>query len=248
MSKEHILKNGNSPRLLKYILEADNFDIEDYKLIVQNSVCKNHEYFIAIIKYKFHLEPSIDLVKYAEYCWRREICENIKFDISLLDYYLDNPNEYTDDTLNTLIRKSTGNVIISDNSILERLLEMKYYQSLDAILAKYKYSLDEAFLKKIAFTGKHYYHSAWQCSFDTNKTFHEYLKLTNHLAGKILMENLHLFNTDEDVDEFIKVFKENNVKAEYNIFKESLDIFNDMNNKFNFSTQDLILLLKYSSI
>jgi hypothetical protein len=222
MSKEHILKNGNSPRLLKYILEADNFDIEDYKLIVQNSVCKNHEYFIAIIKYKFHLEPSIDLVKYAEYCWRREICENIKFDVSLVDYYLDNSTEYTDDTLNTLIRKSTGNAIFSDNSLLERLLEKKYYQTVDAILSKYKCSLDEALLKKIFSTGKHFYYSAWKCSFDTNKTFHEYLKLGKDLSNSTLTENLHLFNTDEDVDEFIKIFNENGVKPEYNLFKDSL--------------------------
>jgi hypothetical protein len=246
MSKEHILKKGNSPRVLKYILEADTFDMEDYKLLVQNSTTKYHEYLIPLIKYKFSLEPSIGLLKDAEYIWKYRIADNIKFDISLLDYYLDNPDEYTDDTLNSIIVKSQDGIII-DNGILQRLFDMQYYVTLDAILTKYKTSLDETMVKNFLSNRsiKSFYHASWQCSFTTNEALYEYLKLNKYICNKTLIENLHLLKTDEDADKFIKVFQENNIDPGYDLFKEALLKKNKLLIKIFFSVGRIYLNEKY---
>ena len=40
MNKEKILQFGNSPKILKYIIDTDKFDMEDYRILVKNDKVK----------------------------------------------------------------------------------------------------------------------------------------------------------------------------------------------------------------
>ena len=107
MDKGRILKNGNNSQVLKYILETDNFTIEDYRLLVSNDKAKNQEYIIPMIRYKFNLDPEITMFGYAAYWWQLNIAKHIKFNMNDLDKYLDEPDVYTDEILKEAVQKES---------------------------------------------------------------------------------------------------------------------------------------------
>lgn len=225
MSKEHILKNGNSPRVLKYILENETFDMEDYKLLVENTTTKYQEYLIPLIKYKFNLEPDLSVLSKANYGWKYLIANDIKFDINMLDYYLDNPEEYNDDILNELVERKTVVNSITDNTVLIRLFEMNYHKTLKTILKRYKTSLDLDLVIKfepILQSSQNHYYSSWLSSFVSHEALYKYIEIIRNVDKETLMENLHLLNTDEEIDNFLEVCNKYNVKSSYNLFTESL--------------------------
>jgi hypothetical protein len=244
MNKESILKRGNSPKVLNFILETDSFDLEDYKLLVQNDTTKYHEYLVPLIKYKFNLDPNLEVLNQCTYGWKYVVPKYISFDINMIDYYLDNPDEYKDDGLSQLIEKKSNNKIITDNNLLLRLIDMKYTNTLKNILNHYKTSLDIDLVNKLVdfFKSEKLRYVCWYTSFVSHEALYKYMEAFKYFSKDTLMENLHLLNTDEDIDNFLKVWNKYNLDYDYHLISDSLMKKNKQLIKIYFNISKIIYM------
>jgi hypothetical protein len=137
-------------------------------------------------------------------------------------YYLDNNEEYTDKVLKLIIKNKTEiSGILPDINILDRLLNMNYYDTIDQILSKFKSFINEEMINKLI-TGKYSKYIEWQCIFSTHEVFYTFLKHFKYLSNKTLKENLHLLVTDEDIDTFLQIWNTKKIERGYKLITYSL--------------------------
>lgn len=210
MSKETILKTAMQPKLLNFLDNCDQFDIEDYKLLVQNKV-KNAICFIYLIKFKYNLLPDISLLtnKTAK-MWTEEIINFIKLDIndlhSILINTMDSNNKlaYSDYQLYDIIKKTNGK--LTDDSLIKLLANHNYQSSINTTLNKYDGCVTNE-LFQIIKTFFNRYHDNVKYKFETLDLLREYIIIQKTIIDEYIKSNEHLFDTP---DKYIHLF--NNLK------------------------------------
>jgi uncharacterized protein YfkK (UPF0435 family) len=240
MEKDKILKNGNSTRLLKLLLKMDTFSMDDYKLIIQNDTTRNVEYIVPLIKYKFGIDPPVELMDQAKSYWKSEIAENIDFDISKIYEYM---NICNDQVLSELISRKKGGSNIVDNSIFDELVSRGYDKTIKSLIHNYGLNVDDELFEKILTdTVESYSYCDWNITFVSKELLQKFIKKFKLFNKNLLNNNTHLLNSKEEYEELYEFLKTNkitridislgNIKGKYE--KEILKIYLLQNN-VNFS-------------
>jgi len=68
-TKEDILSNGNKKSILNFLDRSNEFTMEDYKIIVTNTKITNFDFYVYLIKFKFHIVPNINVLVVAHHNW-----------------------------------------------------------------------------------------------------------------------------------------------------------------------------------
>jgi uncharacterized protein YfkK (UPF0435 family) len=233
MEKDKILKNGNSTRLLKLLLKMDTFSMDDYKLIIQNDTTRNVEYIVPLIKYKFGIDPPVELMDQAKSYWKSEIAENIDFDISKIYEYM---NICNDQVLSELISRKKGGSNIVDNSIFDELVSRGYDKTIKSLIHNYGLNVDDELFEKILTdTVESYSYCDWNITFVSKELLQKFIKKFKLFNKNLLNNNTHLLNSKEEYEELYEFLKTNkitridislgNIKGKYE--KEILKIINE---------------------
>lgn len=143
MSKQDILTKGIPQKVLTYLDKVDDFDLDDYKLLVSNSI-SNTQYFIYLIKFKFRLLPDISVLLKANKYWYKNLIQFINLDITqlydILYENIQNDQLHIDDkSLAMMITNMKGT--LNTNELLELLIQHKYINSIVAIFDSNLYKL-----------------------------------------------------------------------------------------------------------
>lgn len=210
MSKETILKTGLQPKLLHFLDNYDNFDMEDYRLLVQNKV-KNAICFIYLIKFKYGLLPDKSLLTNKTVkIWAEEIINFIKLDINelydILINTMDSNNKlaYSDYPLSDVIKKTDGK--LTDDSLIRLLATQGYYDSTRVVLDKYDgYVTNELFqiIKSVISI-----YQSYKIKFDTITTLKEYAVFRNEITDDYIKLNQHLFDIPDKYTELFANMKD----------------------------------------
>lgn len=210
MSKETILKTALQPKLLHFLDNYDNFDMEDYKLLVQNKV-KNAICFIYLIKFKYGLLPDKSLLTNKTVkIWAEEIINFIKLDINelydILVNTMDSNNKlaYTDYPLSDVIKKTDGK--LTDDSLIKLLATQGYYDCTRVVLDKYDgYVTNELFqiIKSVISI-----YGTYKIKFDNIDTLKEYVMSRKDINDDDIKLNQHLFDTPDKYTELFANMKD----------------------------------------
>lgn len=223
MSKETILKTAMQPKLLNFLDNCDQFDIEDYKLLVQNKV-KNAICFIYLIKFKYNLLPDISLLtnKTAK-VWTEEIINFIKLDINDLHSILINTMDnnklaYTDYQLEDIIKKTDGK--LTDDSLIKLLANHNYQNSLNTTLNKYDGFITNELFQLIKQFFSRYYDNV-KYKFETLNMFKEYIIIKKTITDEYIKSNEHLFDTPDKYAQLFTNFKDVNIELTTKCFNKN---------------------------
>jgi hypothetical protein len=153
MDKQTILTRGIPTKVIKYLDSVDDFSMEDYMLLVRNRL-NNANLYIYLIKFKFRLLPDLNVLMKSNNCWYKYIIQMIEMDINtiyniLVENMLDGKIHIPDDKLAKLLGNIKGS--ISDNELLNLLIEQNYPLSIKSIFHNklYKLQLSEELVNKL---------------------------------------------------------------------------------------------------
>jgi hypothetical protein len=209
MSKETILTKGSQSGLLKFLDLTDTFDLDDYKLLVKNNI-SNVIYFVHILKYKFNMLPSKELLPFCSVNWKKTIIPliNLTFE-DLYQLLASKAISFKDYDLVEIIKKTEGDF---NPELCKLLIDLKLVNSLAAIIKINNIVLPDDIIdlmieKKVLTTTTF-------LKLDTIDYFVKFINSKTYLYDDDLKNNTHLFNTDEDYKHF---FSKLTINPEHNL-------------------------------
>jgi hypothetical protein len=210
MSKETILKNAMQAKLLHFLDNYDMFDIEDYKLLVQNKI-KHAVCFIYLIKFRYGLLPDKSLITASttKY-WAEEIINYIKLDINeLYDILINNNLPYRDYEFVDIIKKTEGR--LQNYDLIKLLAKYKWSYSITEVMNRYDGLIDNEIFEIIKPTINTYYYNKFK--FETIEVFIKYINYRKKINSSDIKLNEHLFDTPEKYTELFSSL-DNNIERD----------------------------------
>jgi hypothetical protein len=198
MSKETILKNAMQAKLLHFLDNYDMFDMEDYKLLVQNKI-KHTACFIYLIKFKYGLLPDKSLITASTTKnWAEEIVNYIKLNINeLYDILINNNLPYRDYEFVDIIKKTEGR--LQNNDLIKLLAKYKWSYSITEVINRYDGLIDNEMFEIIKPTINTYYDHKYK--FETMEVLIKYINYKKKINLSDIKLNEHLFDTPEKYTE-----------------------------------------------
>ena len=193
MSKENILTKGAQSRVIKFIDTIDSFDLDDYKLLVKNNL-SNCDFCILLIKYKFNLLPSKELLQICTTRWKKEIIAACKLTIDDL-YELINSKVMTFDDydLAQIIDKTDG---IFSMELFKYLVINKFEESIKILLKRYDDFMPSDIIDLMITHQQIDSNTYIKC--ETIEDLIKFVNRRNYLYDDDLKKNIHLFKEDND--------------------------------------------------
>jgi hypothetical protein len=202
MANPNILKSCMGKKALQYILQANTFSEEEYLMLVTNQNVKQTEYLVPLIKYKFNLDPTPNLLKNCSWAWKYAIHDHLKINPNNIEDYL----HYDDDCLS----KCIDSVSLNHNYILDLLFEKKYYKTIVNIFQRCSVSCDKELLDKCKDNNISLIKLDTKFQFVSDEVLQYYLLLSKYMTSKCITNNSHLLKSESDFDkliDFLKVYE-----------------------------------------